>query len=180
MTACTAVGTDPPQLQRYQPGSGGALQIGETLPERHYAFDDITMCVEGEGSVTILAAAAIEPTGRMSVAAFSVLPAREGETSAYVSDVSESLVDAGYPTSGEMIVSTSCAPDGEASSYRNYTRLGIEVSRTDPNVGTTRGIRVTYESSGEERTIDYPLALALCAGSVVDRPECTVTPIPME
>ena len=180
MTACAAAESDPLQLQRYQVGSGGTIQVGETLPEQHYGFDDITMCVEGEGSVRILAATSIEPIGGLAVTAFSVRPSRDGEIAGYISDVSESLLDAGYTTSGEMIVSTSYPGDGESSSFRNYTRLGIEVSRTDPNAGTSRGIRVTYESSGKRFTIDYPLALALCAGPIAVQSKCAVEPIPMD
>ena len=178
VAGCTANAAATPQLQKYRPGSGGTITL-PTSPGEHYAFDDITMCLEGEGIVTITDVEPIEPSGGFKVDMFSVQPAQAGEVSAYVSDYSVPLTAVGYPSTGEMAVTTTCPPDGDPGTHLNFTRLGIEVSRGDEaEPGTTRGIRVTYDSSGEERAIEYPLAIGLCDGEPDE--ECDVDPIRMD
>lgn len=150
------------RLNSYPPGSGGSIALDKTPPGTSYPFDDIRMCVEGEGEVTVVAAEPIDPLGGMQITRFSVLPADSLGTG-YLDGAEQSLTDAGFPTEGAMVVDQKCAGDpttlreGEGQSV-----FGIEVSRTAPDAGSMRGVRVTYESNGARATVDYPLGIVLC------------------
>lgn len=171
------------RLSEYDPGSGGVVSVDQTEPDRPYSFDDITLCLEQEGSVVVTDVVPIEPTGGMQVVGFAVLPAREGSPINYVERNSQRLIDAGFPAEGPMVVDSVC-PSDDPSAGRLYL-LGIEVMRSDAEAGTVRGFRVTYESGGESATAEYPLGLALCSNLWLDReaglftPECEVEHIEM-
>ena len=64
-------------LAEYPEGSGGIIMLHETRADETYAFDDLVVCVVGEGTVEVTSVDLIESNGMLQVVSFSVLPARE-------------------------------------------------------------------------------------------------------
>ncbi|WP_425839078.1 hypothetical protein [Microbacterium sp. PA5] len=150
------------QLAEYPPGSGGSIALDRTTSDANYSFDDIRMCVEDDGTVTVVDAEPIDPTGGMEITRFAVLPS-DADSSGYLEGSDQSLADAGFPVEGPAVVNLRCPVDDAAwSDGEGQAVFGFEVSRADPDAGTMRGVRVTYESHGVTSTIDYPLGIVLC------------------
>lgn len=183
LTACTAPGA---KLSEYPPGSGGSIALDRTPAGESYAFDDIRMCIEGEGAVTVVAAEPIDPIGGMEVTHFSVLPS-DPKGSSHLDGSQQSLTDAGFPSDGPMVVTLRCPADDSAwAEGEGQTVFGFEVSRTDPEAGSMRGVRVTYEANGVRSTIDYPLGIVLCRelytddSNTIRNASCDVQPIEVQ
>ncbi len=164
LSACVA--SDAGRLVEYQDGAGGVVAIDETSAGEVLSFDDIVLCKTGEGVVKIEKVELVEPTGELTVVSFSVLPAgRGGQSLTHLTNPRQQLADAGYPTTGPMIVDLVCpaddldSHDGEAE---GYSVLGLEVLSKGDAPGTARGVRVLYSSNGENHAAVYPLGVVLC------------------
>lgn len=182
LAGCVALG-DAARLQDYSPGSGGVLAFDGTSPGQVFAVDDILTCVEGEGAVELIAVELVETTGILTVVSFSTLPANTGDVVTHLDSQFQPPAEAGYPTSGPLIIDARCpSSPGSVDDPGGYAVLGLEVRRgAEP--ATSRGVRVTYESAGQVRTVVYPLGLVLCDDLYPDRfngelnPECDTTQI---
>lgn len=164
ISACVA--SDAGRLVEYQDGAGGVVAIDETTPGEVIAFDDIVFCKMGEGVVEIEKVELVEPTGELAVVGFSVLPAgRDGQSLTHLTNPRQRLADAGYPTTGPMLVDLLCPADDldrHDGKAEGYSVLGLEVLRSGDQPGTARGVRVLYSSNGENHVAVYPLGLVLC------------------
>lgn len=165
----TLVGCSSPDVGRlveYQEGAGGVVVVDETAAGEVIAFDDIVFCKEGSGIVEIESVELVESNGGLSLLGFSVLPAGEpGQSLTHLSNPRQRLADAGYPTSGPMLVDRECPADEldlQAGAVSGYSVLGFEVQRDSDIPGTARGIRVNYSSNGEVSSAVYPLGVVLC------------------
>lgn len=182
LSACAAA-EQHARLWEYPAGAGGVVAVDEAEAGRPYSFDDITLCLTSPGKAEIASVTPIDATGGLLVRDFGVLPANSGGAINYVEDPSSSLSEAGFDLRSPSPVTTVC-PDLVATGVAGGLYiLGISVSRTDPDVGTARGFRVTYSSGGAEYSADFPLGVALCRDLYTSTGDisspCDVTPIEM-
>lgn len=154
------------------------MTVDQTLVGEVIAFDDIVFCKEGGATVEIDRVGLVEPNGGLTVLSFSVMPAGEaGQSLTYLSSPRQRLSEAGYPSSGPMLVDRQCPAegldliDGQAT---GYSVLGFEVQRGSAGPGTARGIRVDYSSNGESASAVYPLGVVLCDDLYPDGPDAEV------
>ena len=179
LAGLSACGTsDAGRLVEYPEGAGGVVVIDETSAREVIALDDIVFCKEGEGIVVIENVGLVESSGELTVVAFSVLPAgRDGQSLTHLTSPRQRLSEAGYPTSGPMLVDLQCPSDDldlHKETTVGYSVLGIEVSRDGGGPGTARGVRVLYSSNGESHAAVYPLGVVLCDDLYPDGPDGVV------
>jgi hypothetical protein len=171
------------RLWEYPAGAGGVVAVNESTAGQQYSFDDITLCLTTKGEVDVTSVVPIDATGGLEVHDFGVLPANTGGAINYIEDPSASLSEAGFDLRNPSAVAAVCPDLATGDVGGGLYVLGISVSRTDRDVGTARGFRVTYQSGGGEYSADYPLGVALCrdlytpSGDI--NPECDVHPITM-
>lgn len=162
--ACSA--PEMGRLVEYQAGAGGVVVVDTTTVGEVIAFDDVVFCKEGAGVVEIEGVELVEANGGLSVVSFSVLPAGEaGQSLTHLTSPRQRLSEAGYPTTGPLLVDRVCPAEGEAgreSDLAGFTVLGLEVRRDTSAPGTARGVRVLYSSNGIAQTAVYPLGIVLC------------------
>jgi hypothetical protein len=147
--------------------------------QRHvpYSFDDVPLCLDEAGSVTVDRIELANPTGGLELRRFSVRSTEAGEYMSYLQDQRTTLTAAGYPSEGPFTVDDVCFDHREEESDDPISLLGFEVERGDESAdgaAYSTGLVVHYTSGGQERSAFVGFAVLLCPGKATRRPDCDV------
>lgn len=142
-----------------------------------YTFDDVPLCLEEPGSVTIDSIELANPAGGLSLRRFSVRDSPESGAMSYLRTQRTTLAEVGYPDEGPFVVDQVCYSRREQESDERVSLLGFEVERAaDAPDGPaySTGLEVHYTSEGDERSAFVGFAVLLCPGEIARRPDCDV------
>jgi len=153
------------------------MLMDNVRPHVAYSFDDVPLCLDEPGSVTVRSIELANPAGGLALRRFSVRDSPESGSMSYLQDQRTTLSAAGYPEEGPFVVDQVCPDSREDESEDRISLLGFEVERGDESndgPGYATGLVVTYDSSGHERSAFVGFAVLLCPGQVARRPDCDV------
>jgi hypothetical protein len=136
--------------------SGGGGGVGSAPSDGHVPLvvEDLTLCLDQPGTVTITGVRPTRSEGGLVIQAFAVRPWVGG---GFVGEPG-TLAAAGYHPEGPQRVSRTCRPDGDGG-----TQLAIQLERTGDRTASLDGITVEYLSDGYPHTVDLAAQAALCA-----------------
>jgi hypothetical protein len=181
LAAAFAAYTWPPDSPVLQGPTGGAGMIyNDTVAGTPYSFDDIALCIDRPGSVSVEAIEIANPRGGLKVREFSMRDSRTGHIFNYISEPQTTLTDAGFSVEAPFLVTIECPDDKEHDPNKPaMSLLGIEVERPDNDqaaYGT--GVVVHYRTDGDAKELFVPFGIVLCPGSSPDqRPDCDITEV---
>jgi hypothetical protein len=134
-------------------GGGGGVSTPVSDERTPFLVEDIGVCLDSPGTVTITGVRPAKSEGGIVLQAFAVRPWVGG---GYVGEPG-TLAAAGYHPEGPQQVSTACSAGGGG------TQLAIQIERTGHRTATLDEIAVDYLSDGYRHTADLDALSALCA-----------------
>jgi hypothetical protein len=156
----------PPRIVEWPAGAG--IGVSNMEPNVPVSFDDMAVCLDKPGRVTIDKVAIANPQGGLRLRAFSVRRSGEDGQFQYISKSRTTLVAAGFPQRGPFVVSTVCGGEHPRS-----TLIAVELDRPDNGqVAAGTGFVVDYTSNGKDLTVFLPFGIMLCPGNAEKREDC--------
>ncbi|GGK73479.1 hypothetical protein Sme01_06820 [Sphaerisporangium melleum] len=170
--AMTAGSADegPRLLLGEDPDTGETASIGvvlaDTVARGSYSLGGWVMCLNRPGSVTIDKIDLVGPDGGIVLQAFS--SRLQSRTRAMIGNAEQPLTEVGFPARSPA-VTTVCAKENQDTLL---TELGLQYGKTGDATAHSEGVRLTYTSSGRQRTVDFALDVRLCAPDDTDTEQC--------
>jgi hypothetical protein len=151
------------------PGDQGAVGISQYDWEAGQPFvlaREFVVCLDTPGSVRITGVGMRHADNGLTVERFALEP--HGELPDYDAEDGQAatLEEFGYDPA-DTVVTSVCPQDLntlEPDRYHpeHFTHLGAQLSKPVAGTARGRGLVVTYESGGEQRTLEYDLEVILC------------------
>jgi hypothetical protein len=144
--------------------------LPDTVADTPYSFGGWVMCLDRPGSVTVEKAELLGKQGDIVLQAFSTRP--QSREHPMLGNAEAPLATLGFPASGPPVTSV-CTKSGEdPEAGWPYTELGLQYAKTSRDTARAEGVRLTYASAGERRTVDFALVVELCAPDDRGTPGC--------
>lgn len=136
------------------PGDGAAsITLPATGAGQAYTFGSVVLCTSGERGITVSSVRPVNPTGGMTVRAFSLRP-RDPNSGAMFGAEQMTLERAGFDPSATTVAGR-CSKNA-------FSELGVELAR-GPGSGRTTALDIYYEGAGKQRFVRVPLSITLCS-----------------
>jgi hypothetical protein len=134
---------------------GQDVIIGASLPDvragRPQSLGGWVMCLDRTGMATIEKVELLRPRGGIVLQAFSW----RLQGSPMLGNAEAPLTELDFPTRGAPITSVCSQP-------WPHIELGLQYANTGQTTGLAEGVRLTYTSEGERKTVDFALIVQLC------------------
>ena len=146
-----------------------AVGMGRVEAGAETSFGSMIVCLDRRGQVTITGVQPQDPSGGIRIDEFGVRPSpfwkHRTSIGAYDGDLGHNHFKAG------RTVDVTC----NVKNGRGY-ELAVAVSRRDSTEARMDGVKVTYTSAGQTRSVTYPLTIYLCPGRIRGERTCAKDP----
>lgn len=154
------------------------MQFGHAAIDEAFSSDDVVLCLDEAGSVTIEDVSLANPTGGLRLRRFSVQDDPPGPDLSYIPDAQTSLAEAGFPGEGPYTVTHVCPSLRDEKTEEPLSLLGLEFAREDPaesGPAYMTGLVVAYRTeAGRSRSAFVPMSFVLCPEGLGKRADCDV------
>ncbi|HSV38153.1 MAG TPA: hypothetical protein VLI04_05280 [Nocardioidaceae bacterium] len=149
-----------------------------------YSFDDVVLCLDEAGEVSVESVELANPTGGLALLGFSVRREYPGSRLNYIENPEGTTLEReGFPNHGPFVVGGICPSlqEPETQAEDSMSLLGVELARSDastdePAYGT--GFLIHYRSEDDRRSVFVGFSVVLCPeGGGRRRPDCDITEI---